>query len=77
LAGVEPLRGFDAPRHGLDTILIRHERHFHRADPEGLVRRSRRLSASGGDSMGDVIYIGLTLAFFGLSWAFVVLCERL
>jgi len=27
--------------------------------------------------MGDVIYIGLAVAFFGLSWAFVVLCERL
>ena len=28
-------------------------------------------------SMGDLIYIGLALGFFGLSWAFVVLCERL
>ena len=27
--------------------------------------------------MGDAIYIGLALAFFGLSWAFVMLCERL
>jgi len=27
--------------------------------------------------MGDLIYIGLALGFFGLSWAFVVLCERL
>jgi hypothetical protein len=35
------------------------------------------VSANGGDSMGDAIYIGLALAFFGLSWAFVVLCERL
>jgi len=26
--------------------------------------------------MSDVIYIGLALIFFGLSWAFVKLCER-
>ncbi len=27
--------------------------------------------------MADVIYLGLLLAFFGLSWALVRLCERL
>jgi hypothetical protein len=26
--------------------------------------------------MSDLIYIGLALVFFGLSWAFVSLCER-
>jgi hypothetical protein len=25
----------------------------------------------------DIVYILLTLAFFGLSWAFIVLCDRL
>jgi hypothetical protein len=29
-----------------------------------------------GGRMSDVIYIGLALIFFGLSWAFVKLCER-
>ena len=24
----------------------------------------------------DVLYVGLSLAFFGLTWAFVRLCER-
>jgi hypothetical protein len=24
----------------------------------------------------DLLYIGLAAVFFGLSWAFVVLCER-
>jgi hypothetical protein len=27
--------------------------------------------------MSDLIYVGLTLAFFGLSWAFIVMCDRL
>jgi len=26
--------------------------------------------------MMDVLYVGLVLVFFGLSWAFVKLCER-
>jgi hypothetical protein len=25
----------------------------------------------------DILYIGLTLVFFGLSWAFILLCDRL
>jgi hypothetical protein len=25
---------------------------------------------------GDILYIGLTLLFFGLTWALVRLCER-
>jgi hypothetical protein len=28
------------------------------------------------DLVGDVLYIGLAVAFFGLTWAFVILCER-
>ena len=28
------------------------------------------------DLFGDALYIGLTLAFFGLTWALVKLCER-
>jgi hypothetical protein len=31
--------------------------------------------SSGGQAM-DLVYIGLVVVFFGLSWAFVVLCER-
>ena len=27
--------------------------------------------------MNDVLYLGLTLAFFALSWAFIALCDRL
>jgi len=26
--------------------------------------------------LGDVLYVGLVVAFFGLTWAFVKLCER-
>ncbi len=26
--------------------------------------------------VGDVLYVGLTLLFFGLTWTFVRLCER-
>ena len=26
--------------------------------------------------MGDLLYIGLAVLFFGLTWAFVKLCER-
>lgn len=25
---------------------------------------------------GDLLYLGLTIVFFGLTWAFVKLCER-
>jgi len=25
----------------------------------------------------DIVYIGLTLIFFALSWAFIVMCDRL
>jgi hypothetical protein len=30
----------------------------------------------GGTAMGDVLYLGLSVLFFGLTWAFVKLCER-
>jgi CBS domain-containing protein len=29
------------------------------------------------DVMGDVVYVGLVLGFFALSWAFIALCDRL
>jgi hypothetical protein len=29
-----------------------------------------------GDAV-DILYIGLTLVFFALSWAFIVMCDRL
>ena len=25
----------------------------------------------------DIVYIGITLVFFALSWAFIVVCDRL
>ena len=28
------------------------------------------------DVVGDALYVGLTVLFFGLTWAFVKLCER-
>lgn len=28
------------------------------------------------DLVGDLLYMALTLLFFGLTWAFVTLCER-
>jgi hypothetical protein len=28
------------------------------------------------DLAGDLLYVGLSLLFFGLTWAFVRLCER-
>ena len=28
------------------------------------------------DFVGDVLYIGLAVVFFGLTWMFVKLCER-
>jgi len=27
--------------------------------------------------MADIVFLGVTVAFFGLSWLFVRLCERL
>jgi hypothetical protein len=34
------------------------------------------LYGKGGNTMMDILYIGGTLVFFGLTWLFVVLCER-
>jgi hypothetical protein len=28
------------------------------------------------DLVGDLLYVGLSVVFFGLTWAFVKLCER-
>ena len=28
------------------------------------------------DLVGDFLYIGLAVLFFALTWAFVILCER-
>jgi hypothetical protein len=36
-------------------------------------RRPREASAM--DLVMDALYVGLTVLFFGLSWAFVKLCE--
>jgi len=32
---------------------------------------------AGRDVPMDVLYLGLTVGFFALSWAFIVACERL
>jgi hypothetical protein len=37
---------------------------------------ARRPNREEGRAM-DVVYVALVLGLFGLSWAFVVLCERL
>ncbi len=31
----------------------------------------------GGRTMSDVVFVGLTLIFFGLSWALVASCDCL
>ena len=31
----------------------------------------------GGAVMGDIVYIGITVVFFWLTWQLVKLCERL
>jgi hypothetical protein len=31
----------------------------------------------GDPPMADIVFLGASLAFFGLSWLFVRLCERL
>ena len=28
------------------------------------------------DLLGDLLYVGLAVGFFALTWAFVTLCER-
>jgi hypothetical protein len=28
------------------------------------------------DLAGDLLYVGLSVLFFGLTWAFVMLCDR-
>src|SRR5262249_33612565 len=65
-----PLRGLDARGRAFDAVLSRIGGPFVRDERRGLMRVRTQ-----GEAMGDVIYIGLAVAFFGLSWAFVVLCE--
>jgi hypothetical protein len=36
----------------------------------------RPIGPSGGIEMGDVVFIGLSVGFFALSWLFIRLCER-
>jgi hypothetical protein len=33
-------------------------------------------SEAGGSQMADVVFVALTLAFFGLSWLYVRACDR-
>jgi hypothetical protein len=39
--------------------------------------RSGPRTAGGRSTMADILYLGVTVAFFGLSWLLVRLCERL
>ena len=36
-----------------------------------------RAFTSGGTVMTDILYVAIGVAFFGLSWLLVRLCERL
>jgi hypothetical protein len=59
----------------LFTALLCAPRYLRSWAPDG-GRASRACRAPGGDLM-DLVYVTLVLGLFGLSWAFVVLCERL
>jgi hypothetical protein len=42
-----------------------------------LARRPSILACEhGGAAMSDILYIGLAVAFFVVSWGFVKLCDR-
>jgi len=45
-----------------------------RREPEEDEQRRKR---EGDRVMADILYLGVTLVFFWLSWLFVGLCERL
>jgi len=48
----------------------------HGADP--IVSAERESNENqGGGTMADLVFVGLTLVFFGLSWALVDFCDRL
>ena len=57
------------------TVLLCAPRYLRSRAPTG-GRVSRACGAPGGDRM-DLVYVALILGLFGLSWGFVVLCERL
>jgi hypothetical protein len=44
-----------------------------------LTRRRVQCRRGGKDTsrMMDIVFVGITLLFFALSWGFVKLCERL
>jgi hypothetical protein len=48
-----------------------------RLDSEWTFARSGPRTARGRSTMADILYLGVTVAFFGLSWLLVRLCERL
>jgi hypothetical protein len=50
----------------------------HHVDLKGFARGTRRALAthSGGLSMLDVLLVVIALAFFALSWAYTVACEK-
>jgi hypothetical protein len=41
------------------------------------LRQYGNADRNGRSVMGDVLYLGLALGFFALSWAFIALCGRL
>ena len=62
-------------RRPLFTAFLCAPRYLRSRAPDG-GGASRACRAPGGDRM-DLVYVALVLGLFGLSWAFVVLCERL
>jgi hypothetical protein len=40
-------------------------------------RRAEVWRLPGGAVMGDIVYVGITVVFFWLTWQLVKLCERL
>ena len=47
------------------------------SDFDDCLTLTRRRLVSGEETAMDLLYLGLSVLFFGLSWALVKLCERL
>jgi hypothetical protein len=62
-------------RRPLFTVLLCAPRYLRSRAPTAVEHRGP-VARRGGDRM-DLVYVALILGLFGLSWAFVVLCERL
>ena len=68
-----------ANRRALDLVGARDAADRAAASLDGLLTADSVTRASGGHGMAavmDLVYVGLALGFFGLTWLFVKLCER-